>query len=67
MDTVSPIRGAGSAVGRPFVFQVSPAARREAEAALRESSGTGSRALQLIYAVMAIAPVAEEHELDVQA
>ena len=67
MDTISPIRGAGSAAGRQFVFRVSPRERREAEAALRESAGTGSKALQLIYAAVAIAPLAEEHQLDVQA
>jgi len=67
MDTISPVRGAGSASGQPFVFRVTPVARREAEAALRDSAGTGSKALQLIYAVVAIAPRSSEHQLDVQA
>ena len=67
VDAVSPIYGAGSAAGRPFVFRVTPVERREAQAALQQSAGTGSKALQLIYAAVAIEPGAEEHTLDVQA
>ena len=67
MDTISPIRSAGSASGQRFVYRPTPAARRDAEAALRESAATGSKALQLIFAAVAIAPSAGEHQLDVQA
>ncbi len=67
MDAISPIYGAGSAAGRQFVFRVTPVERREAQAALQQSAGTGSKALQLIAAVVAIAPDSGKHQLDVQA